>query len=261
MPELDILSRIAAHTARRVERWKSERPVEKLRAEPLYARAPRDFVRAFEGPGPRVIAEVKFASPSEGFLRPGDPSASDAVRVASSYLANGASALSILTERHFFAGAPEFLIAARRALPDAPILMKDFFIDPYQFELARACGADCILLIAALVGDRLPELRRQAEALGLSALVEVHNAEELAAAMPSRLIGVNSRDLRTLKTDLQVARDLARLAPGALRVAESGLKTRREIDELAALGYRGFLVGTSLMKAEDPGAALKALLA
>lgn len=260
-----MLERIAAHAAKRVERLKAEKPVAALRREPLYARRPRALAQALEGAGPRVIAEIKFASPSEGFLRPDlKPSAEEALRISGSYLAAGAAALSILTERNFFAGSPDYLRAAREHYPEAFLLMKDFLVDSYQLELARACGADAVLLITALHDDKgLSARLRLAKELGLSALVEVHTREELelARAAGAGLIGVNSRDLRTLKTDLRTARELAGLAPGALLVAESGIKNRAEIDELAGLGYRGFLIGTSLMKAADPGEALRALLA
>lgn len=263
MAELDVLTRIGLHTEKRVARWQQQRPERALKESPLYARKPLDFAKAFEGNGPRVIAEVKFASPSEGFLQPPEKAnAQEAARVAGAYLKAGAAAISVLTERHFFAGAPEFLGEVRRAHPDAFLLMKDFVIDPYQLELARAEGADCVLLIAALLHGALPLLHREAKKLGLSVLVEVHDADELEAAreMGATLVGVNSRDLKTLKTDLGVARALAGGAPGAVMIAESGLKTRQDLDELTALGYRGFLIGTSFMKEADPGRALKALL-
>jgi indole-3-glycerol phosphate synthase len=261
--ETDVLSRIGAHTKKRVERFKNDRSVSSLKASELYSRVPRDFKKAFEGSFPRVIAEVKFASPSAGFLRQEQPSAESATRIALSYLDHGAAALSILTERNFFAGAPEYLESVRRARPEAPLLMKDFFLDPYQFELARACGADCVLLIVALIGGELKQMLAQAQNLGLSVLVEVHDEVELGAAEAAgaTLIGVNSRDLRTLKTDLNVARRLAPLAGGACLIAESGLKSREELKELSSLGYKGFLVGTTLMRVEDPGKALAELMA
>ncbi|MBI3551304.1 MAG: indole-3-glycerol-phosphate synthase [Elusimicrobia bacterium] len=258
----DVLASIAAHTDKRVARLKTERPIGALKSSPLYKREPRDFARAFDGTFPRVIAEIKFASPSAGFLRQEEPAPEAAARIAGSYLAHGAAALSVLTERHFFAGAPEFLSAVRAARPDAFLLMKDFFIDPYQFELARAHGADCVLLIAALLKTGLKAMLGAAQGLGLSALVEVHDEGELEAAKGAgaRLIGVNSRDLRTLKTDLDVARRLAGKAPGAVMIAESGLKSRAELSELSGLGYKGFLVGTALMRVEDPGLALSQLI-
>ena len=262
MADGGVLERIGAATETRVAKLKHERPVAGLRDEPLYGRTPRSLSRALTGPAPRVIAEIKFASPSEGALRPGASDA-EAAHVAQSYQAAGAAAISVLTEPEFFSGAPSYLAAARRACPEACLLMKDFFIDEYQFELARACGADAILLIAALLGPRLSELHAAARSFGLSALVEVHDEAEAEAALAlgADVLGVNSRSLRTLKTDLGVARRLSPLARRAgAAVAESGLRSRADIDDLIAHGYKGFLIGTSLMKAEDPGTALSDLL-
>jgi len=257
-----VLAKIGARTAERVARYKAERPVSALKAEKLYARTPRSLAKAVSGTPPCVIAEVKFASPSEGVLRAGASRPMAAI-IASAYIAAGASAISILTEPEFFGGDPSFLSGARELRPDACLLMKDFLIDPYQCDLARACGADAVLLIAALLGPRLPELAAAARERGLSALVEVHDEAEAEAALAAgaEVLGVNSRDLRTLKTDLNVARrlaPLARRAPAA--VAESGLRSRAELDELRDLGYNGFLIGTAFMKAKDPGVALAELL-
>lgn len=257
-----VLARIGARAQERVARGKRERPVAALRDETLYARRPRSLAQALNGAPPRVIAEVKFVSPSEGVLRPG-ASPRAAALVASAYAAAGAAAISILTEPEFFGGDAAFLAAARESLPDACLLMKDFLVDAYQCDVARACGADAVLLIAALLGPRLPELAAAARERELSALVEVHDEAEAQAALSAgaAVLGVNSRDLRTLKTDLNVARrmaPLARRAPAA--VAESGLRTRVELDELSALGYKGFLIGTAFMKSPEPGAALADLL-
>ena len=263
MADGGVLARIGARSELRVARLKRERPVAALRSEPGYARVPRSLARALSGAAPRVIAEVKFGSPSEGVLRPG-ASPAEAARLAAAYAAAGAAAVSVLTEPEFFLGDESFLAAARAASPETCLLMKDFFVDAYQLELARACGADAVLLVAALLGPRLGELAAAARALGLSALVEVHDEAEAEAVLAcgAEVLGVNSRDLRTLRTDLGVARrlaPLARRAPAA--VAESGLRSRAEIDALAGLGYKGFLIGTSFMTAADPGAALAALLA
>jgi indole-3-glycerol phosphate synthase len=265
MTEQNVLHRIAARTEERVARWKRERPEKSLASEPLYARKPHSLINALQGAGPRVIAEVKFASPSCGFIRqPGSASAAEAARIAASYHEAGAAAISILTEPEYFSGDPSYLTAARAALPDATLLMKDFFIDVYQLELARACGADAVLLIAALLGPRLHELLFAARARGLSALVEVHDEAEAEAALKctADVIGVNNRDLRTLHTDLAVSRRLAPLVTtAAAAVAESGLKTRAELEELMGLGYKGFLIGGSFMKAPEPGRALASLIA
>lgn len=263
MSELGVLGRIAERSLVRVEQLKRDRPVEWLRTQPLYDHPPMPLAAALSHPGPRVIAEVKFVSPSEGVLRPG-ASPVEAAKIASSYAAAGAAALSVLTEPEFFGGDPSFLAGARDSCPETPLLMKDFVVDEYQFELARSIGADAVLLIAALLGPRLPGLLAAARALGLSVLVEVHDEHEAEAALAAgaSVIGVNSRDLKTLKVDLAVARRLAPLVcrPGVVAVAESGLRCRADLDSLMPLGYRGFLIGSSLMKRPEPGAALREFL-
>jgi indole-3-glycerol phosphate synthase len=265
MSDLNILAHVAKRTEERVARWKLERPEAALAREPLYARKPSSLAAALQGSGPRVIAEVKFASPSEGFLRePGSASPAEAARIASGYHAAGAAAISILTEPEYFSGDPSFLTAARAALPGATLLMKDFVVDVYQLELARACGADAVLLIASLLGPRLHEFLFAARARGLSALVEVHDEAEAESALKftADVIGVNNRNLRTLTTDLEISRRLAPLATkAAAAVAESGLRSRRDLDELAELGYKGFLIGGAFMKSKDPALALKGLIA
>jgi indole-3-glycerol phosphate synthase len=261
--ELGVLGKIAARTAERVARDKMARPVELLRTQPLYDHPPMSLSKALSAAGPRVIAEVKFTSPSEGVLRP-SPSPIEAARIAAAYASAGAAAISILTEPEFFAGATSYLAGARDACPTTPLLMKDFMVDEYQFELARSIGADAVLLIAALLGPRLSEMHDAARSLGLSVLIEVHNEAEAEAALAAggALIGVNSRDLKTLKVDLNVARRLAPLVcrSGITPVAESGLRSRSDLDSLSSLGYKGFLIGSSLMKNPDPGTALKVFL-
>ena len=273
--EPDVLSRIITSVRARVWRLKVQCPPSRLRDSPLYNREPQDFRRAFDGRGVRLIAEVKFASPSKGSLYSAAPSPDAALRIASDYLRQGAAAVSVLTEPEFFLGDIAFLRRVREVHPDAFLLMKDFVLDVYQLEQARAAGADCVLLICAVLGRRLETLLRSAEALGLSALVEVHTEAELQAARQAgaSLIGVNTRDLRTLETDLAVAERLAR-APKALYtakgrvathdepvlIAESGVRSRADVERLSAFGYRGFLVGTALMQSGSPGAALRELL-
>ncbi len=263
MADLGVLGAIAARAIERIAREKTRRSVESLRAEPLYGRSPMSLAKALSFPGPRVIAEVKFTSPSEGVLRP-NPSSSEASEIAASYVSAGAAAISIITEPEFFAGDAAFLAAARRKCSNVPLLMKDFFVDEYQFEIARSVGADAILLIAALLGPRLSEMHQSARFLGLSVLVEVHDEKEALAAIAAGadIIGVNSRDLRTLRVDLSTARRLAPLVcrSGITAVAESGLNSRADIDSLFSLGYSGFLIGSSLMRTPEPGAALKMLL-
>ena len=264
MADLGVLGKIAEKAVARVSREKALRPVEWLRTQPLYDHPPLSLIKALSATAPRVIAEVKFTSPSEGVLRP-NPSPVEAARIAAAYVSAGAAAVSILTEPDFFGGNYSFLAGARDSCPTTPLLMKDFVVDPYQLEVARSIGADAVLLIAALLGPRLADMQKIALSLGLSVLVEVHDEAEAAAAIAAgaALIGVNSRDLKTLKVDLAVARRLAPLVcrPGLTAVAESGLRSRADLDSLSPLGYEGFLIGSSLMKSPEPGAALKAFLA
>jgi len=223
---------------------------------------PRDFLgalRARIGRGePAVIAEIKKASPSKGVLREDlDPAA-----VAADYERGGAAALSVLTDRDFFQGSERNLELARAAC-SLPVLRKDFIIDPYQVYEARAIGADCILLIVAALGDAmLRELAGLAGHLGMDALVEVHDAEELerALALEVPLIGINNRDLRTFRTDIATTLELApRVPDDRLVVTESGIHTREDVARLREAGIHAFLVGEAFMRADDPGARLAEL--
>jgi indole-3-glycerol phosphate synthase len=255
-----VLADIAAATKRRLEREKARTPEAALRTMLSAQRQPRDFRGALGPGGLKVIAEVKLASPSEGALGSGLGPA----EVARAYCANGAAAISVLTEPDFFLGRIAHLTRIREQVP-LPLLMKDFFLEAYQLLQARVFGADCALLIVALLGkEKLRAMLREAGELGLDALVEVHDERELEAALEAGalLIGVNNRDLRTLQVDLDVSRRLAPLGVkgGALLISESGLRSRAQLEELAALGYRGFLVGTHLIKSGRPGDALAALL-
>lgn len=211
--------------------------------------------RLRSGPSPRIVAETKKASPSAGVLRePYDPAA-----IAREYEAAGAIGISVLTEPRHFLGTERDLRAVRAAV-DLPVLRKDFVSDPYQLAEAAAWGADVVLLIVAgLAPDRCEFLYRESVELGLEAIVEVHTREELlvALACEGAIIGVNSRDLKTLKTDLAVARALAAEIPaGRPCIAESGIRTPADIAALESAGYDGFLIGESLLKAPSPGEAL-----
>ena len=278
----DTLREIARRTVLRVAAWKREMTAEARLALPLGQRLPRDFVAPFRlaGPGvgiadrgggreppgkispparPQVIAEVKLASPSQGTIA----QSADPVAVAQEYLRAGAAALSVLTEPDFFHGRPEYLVRIREACPDALLLMKDFVVDEYQLALARSWGADCVLLIVALLGSETRRYLESARRLGLSVLVEVHDEAELTIALETgaELIGVNNRDLRTLKISLEQSRRLAAHLPaGRNWICESGLETGADLAEMQALGCRGFLIGTSLMRTGDPGNALRELL-
>jgi indole-3-glycerol phosphate synthase len=227
------------------------------------ARDCRETLRGFrqalaEGPGARVIAEIKRRSPSRGEIR----ADFDPVGCAKSYAEAGAAAISVLTDERFFGGRLEFLGAVRSAV-DLPLLRKDFVIDPYQIDEARVSGADAVLLIvAALSREEIERLRQHADSLGLDALVEVHDEEELeiALAAGAELIGINNRDLRSFETDLAVTERLAPRVPGsALIVAESGIFSHEEIRRLEGVGVHAFLVGESLMREADVGLALRRL--
>jgi indole-3-glycerol phosphate synthase len=221
--------------------------------------APRGFRRALlAAEPPAVIAELKRRSPSRGEIRPDfDPAA-----CARAYAEGGAAALSVLTDERFFGGRLEYLAEVRAAVP-LPLLRKDFVIDAYQVDEARAAGADAVLLIvSALGGEALAELLARARERGLDALVEVHDEDELETALEARadLVGVNNRDLRTFVTDLTVTERLApRVPPGVLLVAESGIAGPGDVARLARAGARAFLVGESLMREAEPGGALRRL--
>ena len=218
------------------------------------------FEAALSRPGrSNVIAECKRRSPSRGVLAANyDPAA-----IARQYEAGGAAAISVLTEPTFFDGALEHLGAVRQAV-SLPLLRKDFIVDEYPLLEARANGADAALLIvAALAQADLVRLRQRASELGLAALVEVHDDEELTRAVDSgaRIVGVNNRNLRTLAVDVAASRRLgARIPADVVGVSESGLTSRADLEELAAQGYKAFLIGERFMMASDPAAAIAGLI-
>lgn len=258
----DILQRILA--TKRAETAAARRlvSIHEIERRARTAPPPRDFVAALRAKvvagNAAVIAEIKRASPSKGLLRKDfDPEA-----IARSYEAGGAACLSVLTDREYFQGAPEHLSAARAACA-LPVLRKDFIVEPYQVLDARAIGADCILLIAAaLAAGALRELERLAHSLGMAVLVEVHEASELEVALTlaTPLIGINNRNLRTFATDLQTTLDLLpRVPAGRTVVTESGIRGREDVLHLRKNGIQAFLVGEALMRAPDPGTALREL--
>ena len=258
----DILKRIVERKAERVEAARRARPEPALREALAEADAPRGFVAAIDARlaagRPAVIAEAKKASPSKGVLRdPYNPAA-----VARSYEAGGASCLSVLTEADFFAGADAHLQAARAACT-LPVIRKDFVIDPYQIIESRALGADCVLLIVAILDDaRLRALHDLATELGMDVLVEVHDHDELARALAVAppLLGINNRDLRSFETDIATTTRLAAEVPDGTRlVCESGIHTRADVAQIQADGVNAFLVGEAFMRAEAPGEKLAEL--
>lgn len=223
---------------------------------------PRGFARALRteaASGPAVIAELKKASPSKGLIR----AAFDVVALAKELEVGGAAVLSVLTEERFFQGSLENLRLASGAVR-IPCLRKDFMVDPWQMVEARANGADAVLLIvAALTDAELRTLRDEARRCGLDVLCEVHDREELERALPldCECVGVNSRDLKTFTVSLERMESLAAALPrNVVRVAESGIRTREDILRMQSAGYEAFLVGESLMRQAEPGAALRALL-
>jgi len=256
------LDQIVAATRRRVADAKRSADLRQLeqRAEP---HAPRGFRRALatrSRTGPAVIAELKKASPSRGLIRANfDPES-----LAGELEAAGATALSVLTDEAFFQGSLHNLERAS-ASAKVPCLQKDFVIDEFQMLQARAYGADAILLIVAVLSQaELIALSQKGRALGLDVLCEAHNEEELRRAVDagSDLIGVNNRDLRTFKVDVNTGVRLAELIPqNVISVAESGIDNGADIARLRAAGYQAFLIGESLMKAESPGEALQSLIA
>ncbi len=255
----DILKRIVAVKHEEIAEARRLRDAASMRREALAQPPARDFVgalRAKLGAGqPAVIAEIKKASPSKGVIREHFVPA----EIAASYARHGAACLSVLTDRQFFQGGPEYLQQARSAC-SLPALRKDFMVDAYQVDEARAWGADCILLIAACLDDaQMADLEAQALALGMAVLVEVHDGDELERALRLKtpLLGINNRNLRTFEVTLDTTLGLlARVPTERLLVTESGILGPADVQRMRAAGVHAFLVGEAFMRAEDPGAAL-----
>lgn len=258
----DILKRIVDQKWQELALRRQAASLDAMRERANAAPPVRGFAAALQARMARrrtaVIAEIKKASPSKGVIREDfDPEA-----IARSYEQAGATCLSVLTDEQFFKGSDRYLEVAREAT-GLPVLRKDFTVDPYQVYEARALGADCILLIASILDDvALAELMACANALGMDALVEVHDGNELdrALAVSPTLVGINNRDLRTFKTSLETTFDLLPRVPrSASVVTESGINTPGDIQRMCDAGVFGFLVGEAFMRAPDPGAELSRL--
>ena len=259
----DVLARICADTRTETARRKQELPRSRLRTLVGRAPPPRGFAAQLDAKvalgGHGLIAEIKRASPSGGAIRP----EFDPADLALQYQLGGAACLSVLTDLPYFQGTADDLTAARAAC-DLPVLRKDFMLDPWQIHESRAMGADCVLLIMAILDDATAaELEIIAMSLGMDVLAESHDEAELARALrlQTRLIGINNRDLRAMRTDLATTERLAALVPAdRVIVAESGLATNADLQRMAAAGARRYLVGESLLRRPDLQAATKALL-
>jgi len=258
----DILQRIVETKRGEIRAARAAVPLAQMERRAREAPPARDFVGALRGRiaagRPAVIAEVKRASPSKGLLRENF----DPVAIARSYERGGAACLSVLTDREYFQGAPEHLAAARDACA-LPVLRKDFVVDPYQVFESRAMGADCILLIAAVLElSAMRALENIAVALGMAVLVEVHDGAEMEQALQlgTPLVGINNRDLRSFETRLETTLELVPRVPAPrIVVTESGVAEKRSVARLWDAGVRAFLVGEAFMRAEAPGEELNRL--
>jgi indole-3-glycerol phosphate synthase len=259
----DVLARICADKLELVAERKSRLPYAALAERARRAGPVRGFAaalaRTISLQRPALIAEIKRASPSRGLIR----ADFDPATLALAYAAGGATCLSVLTDTPYFQGKDEDLIAARAAVP-LPVLRKDFLLDPYQIAEARALGADCVLLIMAALADaQAAELAAAAREFGMDALIEVHDEPELERALrvDAPLIGINNRNLKTLKVDLATTENLAPLVPSErMIVAESGLARPADLARMRRAGARAFLIGESLMREPNVAAATRVLL-
>ena len=257
-----ILDKIVADVAIELEKRKVRIPLAEMAKQALRQSPPLDFAATLRGDTVRLIAEVKKASPSRGIICPDF----NPVRIARAYADTGAAAISVLTEPKYFMGSLEYLRDIKKALEEKPLplLRKDFIIDPYQVYEARAYGADCVLLIVAILSpEKLGELLQLSRQLGMMNLVEVHNEAELDTAIKygASIIGINNRDLTSFEVDLKTTAKLRPLIPpDRIVVSESGIKNRQDMQQLKEWGINAALIGEALMSAPDITAKMKELL-
>jgi indole-3-glycerol phosphate synthase len=257
-----ILNEIVENTKTLLEDTKHSLPLNKLN-ELAFAQPPaKSLSQALSGNNVKLIAEVKKASPSKGIICHNF----NPVAIAQAYAASGAAAISVLTETEYFLGSLDYLKEIREALAEdrLPLLMKDFILDPYQIFQARAYGADCLLLIAAILSpSNMKYLLDLSHDLGMECLVEVHNEKELEAVLASnaRIIGINNRDLQTFKTDIKLTMKLKELIPDdRIVVSESGIGCKEDIYELQSCGVNNFLIGEALVSSQNISIKMRELL-
>ncbi|KTD72881.1 indole-3-glycerol phosphate synthase TrpC [Legionella tucsonensis] len=253
-----MLQRIAQRKQEEVALAKKNKPLDLLTQQPIMER--RDFITALQAKKtPAIIAEIKRASPSKGLIREDF----NVKEIATTYENHGARCLSVLTDVDFFQGHPDYIVQAKSHCK-LPVLRKDFILDSYQIYESLTLGADCILLIVALLDDvQLADFCQLAHELEMAVLVESHNKEELdrALQLPTPLIGINNRSLHTFKTDIQLSIQLRQYIPqDKITITESGINTHSDINLMQSHGINTFLIGESLMRAKDIGEALDQLI-
>lgn len=252
---MNILDKINENKRREIAEAKGKVTVDQLKESPYFKRPANSLKAALLADGASgIIAEFKTQSPSQGLIN-GEAEASE---VTAAYIAAGASGLSVLTDEAYFGGSIEDLAKARWANPKAPILRKDFMLDTYQIFEAKAHGADVVLLIAESLSKQfLLELTQTAKEIGLEVLVEIHSAEELEKLNPQvDLVGVNNRNLKTFEVDINTSILISEMIPASfVKISESGISAHESIAQLRAAGFKGFLIGETFMKTEDPGKA------
>ncbi len=256
----NILEKICSEKQKHVEDMKEQYSYNDLRKIIDETQLPSGFLTALKrNRGQAIIAEAKKASPSKGVIRENF----EPVSIAKAYKSAGATCLSVLTDKPFFQGSDGYLVEIKEEV-DIPVLRKDFMIDPYQIFESRALGADCVLLIMAILDDDMAcRLYETARGLNLDVIVEVHNLNDFERAMKldPMIIGVNNRNLDTMEVSFEASRELSMHIPQkCFKISESGIHSFEDIEMLRSIGYEGFLVGESLMREDDPGTALGELL-